>query len=311
MGLLTDSFKEKLTSTLLSSDPRMSSIRTGMLEKLGPMAGKRPVAPTFGELAAGLVSGKRQGEKDYLQEQLATTDYMTNDMGDIIKIDKIKGTTETIQEGKKIKTDKRKVPFRKNGEQWERYETGVSEDGGRTWEWTTESEYKRFADKGPFSVTGKIKKDFLSGDITEDEMNKELLSLTGVKDPATQRLIEWIAKEKFAGSETPTADAIDLYFSRKDKSFREFKSEMLTDAMKSTVGIDWRGDQGTQAFKDLEENMDYMAKKIYYEPKPVPPNPTPEIMVDKEYYETIIDGKNKILQWNKETKKLEEINVRK
>ena len=54
-----------------------------------------------------------------------------------------------------------------------------------------------------------------------------------------------------------------------------------------------------------------MSKKIYFNPKPVPTNPTPEIMVDKEYYETIIDGKNKILQWNKETKKLEEINVRK
>jgi hypothetical protein len=266
----------------------------------------------MGEVMGAGAAGIRQGEKDFLQAELATTDYMTNDMGDIIKLDKIKGTTEIIHEGKKIKTDKRKVPFRKDGEQWERYETGVSEDGGRTWEWTTESEYKRFADKGPFSVTGKIKKDFLSGDITEDEMNKELLSLTGVKDPATQRLIEWIAKEKFAGSETPTADAIDLYFSRKDKSFREFKSEMITDAMKSTVGTDWSGEQGTQEFKVLEENIDYMAKKIYYEPKPVPAK---EELVDKEYYEITVTEKgitkNKIVQWNKTINNFEEINVRK
>jgi len=70
MGLLTESFKEKLQSSLLSSDPRMSHIRQGMLEKLGPMAGKRPVAPTFGELAASLVSGKRQGEKDFLTSEM-------------------------------------------------------------------------------------------------------------------------------------------------------------------------------------------------------------------------------------------------
>ena len=109
MGLLTDSFKEKLQSSLLSSDPRMSSIRQGMLEKIGPMAGRRPIAPTFGELAAGLVSGKRQGERDYLQDEVAkyqfskmkaprfsvhggpTTGFVsaketdiTNDMGEII-----------------------------------------------------------------------------------------------------------------------------------------------------------------------------------------------------------------------------------
>ena len=305
MGLLTESFKEKLQSSLLSSDPRMSSIRQGMLEKIGPMAGRRPIAPTFGELAAGLVSGKRQGEKDYLQEQLATTDYMTNDMGDIIKIDKIKGTTETIQEGKKIKYKERKVPFRKDGEQWERYET--SEDGGDTW--TVESEYKRFTDKGPLSQTGRVVHDYKEGNINKQQMESELLNISGIKDPALVSTLKWIAKEKFGDSETSFSDAIDLYFSSKDKSFKEFKSDMISDAMKSTVGIDWSGEEGTQTFKDLEENIDYMSKKIYFNPKPVPP--TKDELVDKGYYEITVDGKNKVLQWNATTTKFEEINVRK
>ena len=305
MGLLTDSFKEKLTSTLLSSDPRMSSIRTGMLEKIGPMAGRRPIAPTFGELAAGLVSGKRQGEKDYLQEQLATTDYMTNDMGDIIKLDKIKGTTEIIHEGKKIKYKERKVPFRKDGEQWERYET--SEDGGDTW--TVESEYKRFTDKGPLSQTGRVVDDYKKDKITKQQMESELLNISGIKDPALVSTLKWIAKEKFGDSETSFSDAIDLYFSSKDKSFKEFKSDMISDAMKSTVGIDWSGVEGQTEFARLNENIDYMAKKIYFNPKPVPP--TKDELVDKGYYEITVDGKNKVLQWNATTTKFEEINVRK
>ena len=99
MGLLTDSFKEKLTSTLLSSDPRMSHIRQGMLEKIGPMAGRRPIAPTFGELAAGLVSGKRQGERDYLQEELAKTELVTLDNGDLATYNKITKEFDVLQEG--------------------------------------------------------------------------------------------------------------------------------------------------------------------------------------------------------------------
>ena len=59
-----------ILDALLSSDPRMSRIRQGILQQIGPMAGKRPIAPTFGELAAGLVSGKRQGEKDFLTSEM-------------------------------------------------------------------------------------------------------------------------------------------------------------------------------------------------------------------------------------------------
>ena len=76
-----------ILDALLSSDPRTSRIRQGILQQIGPMAGKRPVAPTFGELAASLVSGKRQGEKDYLQEQIMSTQYKILDDGRIAKID--------------------------------------------------------------------------------------------------------------------------------------------------------------------------------------------------------------------------------
>ena len=58
-----------ILDALLSSDPRTSRIRQGILQQIGPMAGKRPVAPSFGEIAAGVVAGKRQGEKDYLQDE--------------------------------------------------------------------------------------------------------------------------------------------------------------------------------------------------------------------------------------------------
>ena len=64
MGIL-DTIKE----TIMSSDPRTSRIRQGILQQIGPMAGRRPVAPTFGEIAASVVAGKRQGEKDYLQDE--------------------------------------------------------------------------------------------------------------------------------------------------------------------------------------------------------------------------------------------------
>ena len=304
-GLLTESIMENLQNSLLSSDPRMSNIRLGMIEKLGPLTGKRQVAPTMGEVMGAAASGVRQGEKDFLQAELATTDYMTNDMGDIIKLDKIKGTTEIIHEGKKIKYKERKVPFRKDGEQWERYET--SEDGGDTW--TVESEYKRFTDKGPLSQTGRVVDDYKKDKITKQQMESELLNISGIKDPALVSTLKWIAKEKFGDSETSFSDAIDLYFSSKDKSFKEFKSDMISDAMKSTVGIDWSGVEGQTEFARLNENIDYMAKKIYFNPKPVPP--TKDELVDKGYYEITVDGKNKVLQWNATTTKFEEINVRK
>ena len=76
-----------ILDALLSSDPRTSRIRQGILQQIGPMAGKRPVAPSFGELAAGVVAGKRQGEKDYLQEQIMSTQYKILDDGRIAKID--------------------------------------------------------------------------------------------------------------------------------------------------------------------------------------------------------------------------------
>jgi len=59
-----------ILDALLSSDPRTSRIRQGILQKIGPMAGKKPVAPTFGEIAAGVVAGKRQGEKDFLTSEM-------------------------------------------------------------------------------------------------------------------------------------------------------------------------------------------------------------------------------------------------
>ena len=76
-----------ILDALLSSDPRTSRIRQGILQQIGPMAGKRPVAPSFGDLAAGVVAGKRQGEKDYLQEQIMSTKYQILDDGRIAKID--------------------------------------------------------------------------------------------------------------------------------------------------------------------------------------------------------------------------------
>jgi hypothetical protein len=98
-----------ILDTLMSSDPRMSSIRSGILEKIGPMAGRRPIAPTFGELAAGLVSGKRQGEKDYLTEELAKTDFKILDDGRIAKINRLTGKIEfvgdQIQSQRKTATD--------------------------------------------------------------------------------------------------------------------------------------------------------------------------------------------------------------
>jgi len=63
------------------------------------MAGKRPVAPTFGELAAGLVSGKRQGERDYLQEELAKTELVTLDNGDLATYNKITKEFDVLQKG--------------------------------------------------------------------------------------------------------------------------------------------------------------------------------------------------------------------
>ncbi len=95
MGLL-DTIKE----TIMSSDPRTSRIRQGILQQIGPMAGRRPVAPTFGEIAASVVAGKRQGERDYLQEELMTTDFKVLDDGRIAKINKRTGEVTYTGEAK-------------------------------------------------------------------------------------------------------------------------------------------------------------------------------------------------------------------
>jgi hypothetical protein len=87
MGLITESFKDKLQNTLLSSDPRMSNIRLGMIEQLGPLTGKRQIAPTMGEVMGAGAAGIRQGERDYLQEQIMSTQYKILDDGRIAKID--------------------------------------------------------------------------------------------------------------------------------------------------------------------------------------------------------------------------------
>ena len=69
-GLLTESIMENLQKSLLSSDPRMSNIRLGMIEQLGPLTGKRQVAPTMGEVMGAAASGVRQGEKDFLTSEM-------------------------------------------------------------------------------------------------------------------------------------------------------------------------------------------------------------------------------------------------
>jgi len=69
-GLLTESIMEKLQRSLLSSDPRMSNIRLGMIEKLGPLTGKRQIAPTMGEVMGAGAAGIRQGEKDFLTSEM-------------------------------------------------------------------------------------------------------------------------------------------------------------------------------------------------------------------------------------------------
>jgi len=109
MGLL-DTIKE----TIMSSDPRISRMRQGILQQIGPMAGRRPVAPTFGELAASLVSGKRQGERDYLQEQIMSTKYQILDDGRIAKIDLPTG--KVTYEGEAVVKDDRELYFKQWGE---------------------------------------------------------------------------------------------------------------------------------------------------------------------------------------------------
>ena len=99
MGLITESFKDKLQNTLLSSDPRMSNIRLGMIEQLGPLTGKRQVAPTMGEVMGAGAAGIRQGEKDFLQAELAKTELITLDNGDLAKYNKMDDTFEVLQKG--------------------------------------------------------------------------------------------------------------------------------------------------------------------------------------------------------------------
>ena len=91
MGIL-DTIKE----TIMSSDPRTSRIRQGILQQIGPMAGRRPVAPTFGEIAAGVVAGKRQGEREFLQEEISKFKYVPMDNGQIGKINLMDGSIEMV-----------------------------------------------------------------------------------------------------------------------------------------------------------------------------------------------------------------------
>jgi hypothetical protein len=85
-----------ILDALLSSDPRTSRIRQGILQQIGPMAGRRPVAPTFGEIAAGVVAGKRQGEREFLQEEISKFKYVPMDNGQIGKINLMDGSIEMV-----------------------------------------------------------------------------------------------------------------------------------------------------------------------------------------------------------------------
>ena len=85
-----------ILDALLSSDPRTSRIRQGILQQIGPMAGRRPVAPSFGELAAGVVAGKRQGEREFLQEEISKFKYVPMDNGQIGKINLMDGSIEMV-----------------------------------------------------------------------------------------------------------------------------------------------------------------------------------------------------------------------
>ena len=125
MGLITESFKDKLQRSLLSSDPRMSNIRLGMIEKLGPLTGKRQIAPTMGEVMGAGAAGIRQGEKDYLQDEF--TKWKMRD-------------TFSYKE--------RKIPYvTDDGEQREKLE--VSYQGGKPGTWVEKSDYLRYKKSEP------------------------------------------------------------------------------------------------------------------------------------------------------------------
>jgi len=124
-GLLTESIMENLQKSLLSSDPRMSNIRLGMIEKLGPLTGKKQIAPTMGEVMGAGAAGIRQGEKDYLQDEF--TKWKMRD-------------TFSYKE--------RKIPYvTDDGEQREKLE--VSYQGGRPGTWVEKSDYLRYKKSEP------------------------------------------------------------------------------------------------------------------------------------------------------------------
>ena len=124
-GLLTESIMENLQKSLLSSDPRMSNIRLGMIEKLGPLTGKKQIAPTMGEVMGAGAAGIRQGEKDYLQDEF--TKWKMRD-------------TFSYKE--------RKIPYvTDDGEQREKLE--VSYQGGKPGTWVEKSDYLRYKKSEP------------------------------------------------------------------------------------------------------------------------------------------------------------------
>ena len=134
-GLLTESIMENLQKSLLSSDPRMSNIRLGMIEKLGPLTGKRQVAPTMGEVMGAGAAGIRQGEKDYLQDEF--TKWKMRD-------------TFSYKE--------RKIPYvTDDGEQREKLE--VSYQGDKPGTWVEKSDYLRYKKSEPTGglTTSQIK----------------------------------------------------------------------------------------------------------------------------------------------------------
>ena len=207
-GLVTESIMEKLQRSLLSSDPRMSSIRLGMIEKLGPLTGKRQIAPTMGEVMGAGAAGIRQGEKDYLQDEF--TKWKMRD-------------TFSYKE--------RKIPYvTDDGEQREKLE--VSYQGGKPGTWVEKSDYLRYKKSEP------------TGGLTTSQIrtNKEIDNARGQLDEA---FVKWQnekpeeRKDKILGDWVyETSVKLDEMTSLPVPDYNTFAMKAANKAMQSKYGDD-------------------------------------------------------------------------
>ena len=207
-GLLTESIMENLQKSLLSSDPRMSNIRLGMIEKLGPLTGKRQVAPTMGEVMGAGAAGIRQGEKDYLQDEF--TKWKMRD-------------TFSYKE--------RKIPYvTDDGEQREKLE--VSYQGGKPGTWVEKSDYLRYKKSEP------------TGGLTTSQIksNNEIDNARGQLDEA---FVKWQnekpeeRKDKILGDWVyETSVKLDEITSLPVPDYNTFAMKAANKAMQSKYGDD-------------------------------------------------------------------------